>query len=297
MKQVLVKLNEGVSGEGNALVDLRGLPEPGHSDEHGALSRRVREMRFEAESMDFDRFTDRLRRNGGVVEARVMGDELRSPSVQLRVTPTGEAEVLSTHDQVLGGPSGQTFLGSRFPADAEYAAAITAEARKVGARLAREGVLGRFAVDFVVVRTASGSWDPYAIEINLRKGGTTHPYLTLQFLTDGVYRPDEAVFTTPAGTKKYFVASDYLHSHRYRVFTPDDLFDIVVRHELHYSYARQTGVVLHMMSAVAELGRLGLTAVGDTPEEADAFYRRAVSALDEEATRALAVPELPPVGG
>ena len=37
----------------------------------------------------------------------------------------------------------------------------------------------------------------YAIELNLRKGGTTHPYLTLQFLTDGVYDAQRALFLTP----------------------------------------------------------------------------------------------------
>ena len=33
--QALVKLNEGVSGEGNALVDLGGLPAPGSAEERG----------------------------------------------------------------------------------------------------------------------------------------------------------------------------------------------------------------------------------------------------------------------
>ena len=88
------------------------------------------------------------------MEERVGGVEMRSPSVQLRVTPLGEVELLSTHDQLLGGPSGQTYLGCRFPADFGYARAITQEAAKIGERLAREGVLGRFAMDFVVVRDA-----------------------------------------------------------------------------------------------------------------------------------------------
>ena len=52
------------------------------------------------------------------------------------------------------------------------------EARKVGQRLMREGVLGRFAIDFVAVRDDQNRWHVYAIEINLRKGGTTHPFLT-----------------------------------------------------------------------------------------------------------------------
>ena len=129
----------------------------------------------------------KLQERKGVVEERIMGEEFRSPSVQLRVTPLGKVELLSTHDQLLGGPTGQSYLGCVFPADTAYAPLITREAAKVGKRLAKEGVIGRFALDFVVVRAKDGTWEPYAIEINLRKGGTTHPFLTLQFLTDGTY--------------------------------------------------------------------------------------------------------------
>ena len=199
----------------------------------------------------------------------------------MRVTPLGTLEVLSTHDQLLGGASGQSYLGCRFPADPAYAAAITREAVKVGERLADEGVIGRFAVDFVAVRTGGG-WDPYAIELNLRKGGTTHPFLTLQFLTDGRYDPETGAFTAPSGREKHFVASDHVESPLYRALTPDDLFDIAVRRGLHFDQSRQTGVVFHMMSALGEHGRTGLTAVAETPAGADELYERVVSVLDEE---------------
>src|SRR5436190_1616274 len=211
----------------------------------------------------------------------VIGAMFRSPSVQPRITPLGAVDLLSTHDQLLGGPSGQSYLGCMFPADTGYAAIITREAAKVGRRLAKEGVIGRLALDFVVVRS-NGKWEPYAIEINLRKGGTTHPFLTLQFLTDGIYDPDTAIFTAPNGRQKFFVASDHVESPRYRTLTPDDLFDIVVRHNLHFGQTRQTGVVFHMMSALGELGRTGLTAVGNSHEDAKATYDRAVGVLDEE---------------
>jgi hypothetical protein len=161
------------------------------------------------------------------------------------------------------------------------------KAAKVGARLAREGVVGRFAIDFVVVRTRSGDWDPYAIEINLRKGGTTHPFLTLQFLPDGVYDADKGIFTTAFGQQKCFVASDHQTSPFYRVFTPDDLFDIVARHGIHFDQTRQTGVVFYMMSALGELGRVGLTAVGNSREDADALYAKAIEILEQEALMAL----------
>src|SRR5438128_5865615 len=284
-KQVLVKLNEGVSGEGNALVDLNGLRPSGDSKERAALEDRLKAMQFELKGVTYDSYMKKLEERKGIVEERITGDEFRSPSVQLHVTPLGAVELLSTHDQMLGGPSGQSYPGCVFPADSAYASLITREAAKVGDRLAKEGVIGRFALDFVVVRSDGGQWDPYAIEINLRKGGTTHPFLTLQFLTDGTYDPDTGIFTAPNGQQKFFVASDHVESPKYRTLTPDDLFDIVVRHNLHFNQTRQTGVVFHMMSALGELGRTGLTAVGNSHDDAKATYDRAVAVLDEE-TRA-----------
>src|SRR5256714_2758823 len=286
IKQVLAKLNEGVSGEGNAVIDLKGLPAAGDSKEKAMLEERLRAMQFELARVTYDSYMNKLQERKGVVEERIIGDEFRSPSVQLRITPLGVVELLSTHDQLLGGPAGQSYLGCVFPADSGYAALITQEAAKVGKRLAKEGVIGRFALDFVVVRS-NGKWEPYAIEINLRKGGTTHPFLTLQFLTDGAYNPDTGIFTAPNGQQKFFVASDHVESPSYRTLTPDDLFDIVVRHNLHFDQTRQTGVVFHMMSALGELGRTGLTAVGDSHQGAKVMYDRAVAVLDEE-TRAYA---------
>jgi hypothetical protein len=281
--EAIVKHNDGVAGRGNGVVYLGGLPAPGSADEPAALRARVEQIELENEKSDVGEYFAKLCEDGGIVEERIRGKELRSPSVQLRVTPLGEVETLSTHDQLLGGPSGQSYLGCRFPADFAYAQLITAEAMKVGDRLAREGVLGRFAVDFVVVRDAGDSWTPYAIEVNLRKGGTTHPFLTLQFLTDGSYDPVTALFTAPSGREKHLVATDHLESEKLRGLSVDDLFDVAVRHRMHFDPARQIGVVFHMMSALTELGRTGMTAVGDTPQQAEQIYASAERVLVEEA--------------
>ena len=212
---VIVKLNEGVSGEGNAMVDLTWTAAARRAtDERAAIGERLRAMTLRASGHAFRRRMPRSScERGGIVEELISGTELRSPSVQLRVMPgSRKVELLSTHDQLLGGPSGQSYLGCRFPADFAYAQAISSEAMIVGERLAREGVLGRFALDFVVVKDAAGAWTPYAIEINLRKGGTTHPFLTLQFLTDGRYDAATGLFLTPAGREKHLVATDHLES-------------------------------------------------------------------------------------
>ena len=219
MAEVIVKLNEGVSGQGNALVDLRGLPEPGDAHERRQIVKRLEQMQFERANTPLNTYLGKLAERGGIVEERIAGVEMRSPSVQLRATPTGQVELLSTHDQILGGPSGQSYMGCRFPADFAYAPAISAEAKVIGERLARQGVIGRFAVDFVSVRDTKGAWTSYAIELNLRKGGTTHPFLTLQFLTDGRYDAPSGLFLTAEGREKHLVATDHLKSDQLKALT------------------------------------------------------------------------------
>ena len=82
-----------------------GLPAPGSADEPAALRARVERLELEQPD-DRRRRVPRARspQGGGIVEERISGAELRSPSVQLRVTPLGEVEILSTHDQLLGRP-------------------------------------------------------------------------------------------------------------------------------------------------------------------------------------------------
>jgi len=293
MGGVIVKLDEGVSGAGNALVTLSGLPPPGSPEERGEVLDRVRRMQLESPQLTIDTYLAQLAADGGVVEERIVGQELVSPSVQLRVLPDGRVELLSTHDQLLGGASGQSYLGCTFPAAPQYARLISGYAEVIGERLAREGVLGRFAVDFVVVRDAVGSWSAYAIEVNLRKGGTTHPFLTLQFLTDGRYDGSTALFFTPGGQEKHLVATDHLESEALRGLVPADLFDVVARHGLHFDQSRQVGIVFHMISCLTEHGRVGLTAVGDTAAEAARRYRDAERILLEEARLALQDQPLP----
>ncbi len=293
MDSVIIKLNEGVSGSGNALVRLSGLPAPGSSDERAAVLDRLRSMELESETTPLDVYLAKFEQGAGIVEERIVGEEIESPSVQLRVLPGGAVELLSTHDQLLGGASGQKYLGCKFPAAPGYAKAITQPAESIGRWLAGKGALGRFAVDFVVVRGTNGEWTPYAIELNLRRGGTTHPFLTLQFLTDGRYDPTTALFMTPRGHEKHLVATDHLESEMLRGLTASDLFDIVARHGLHFDQSRQVGIVFHMISCITEHGRIGLTAVGDTPTEADRRYREAERVLLEEARLALEETPLP----
>jgi PGM1 C-terminal domain len=287
VESLVLKHDEGLSGYGNAVLDVRGLEGAGRAH----VERRLSELRPEDPHSSAEQFLERLA-DGGIVEELVVAEELRSPSVQMRITPLGKVEQLSTHDQLLGGASGLSFLGSLFPASDDYAREIAIEALKVAEALAERGVIGRFAVDFLTART-DGGWKPYAIELNLRKGGTTHPYLTLQFLTDGAYDAERALFLTPTGEAKFFVSTDRLESEAYRVLQPDDVFDLAVRNGLHFDHTTKTGVVFHMLTALGRHGMIGVTAVADSREEARSFFDRTRDAFDSEAQAASRHRELP----
>ena len=285
LSRLVMKCNEGVSGRGNAIVDLTDVPAPGDPDEAHRIAERVGRLAPEDKGLAVAAFLARLEQHGGVIEEWITGRELESPSVQLQITPGGELRLLSTHDQILGGPSGQSYLGCRFPAASSYAPAISTLAVRVGERLADAGVIGRFAIDFVVARDEHSGWRPYAIELNLRKGGTTHPYETLAHLTSGIYDPDGSRFTTPTGQHKYYVATDHMEAEELRGLGRDGVLRLARRGELRFDPMRRTGTVFHMLSSVNDVGRTGFTAIADSAGEADALYARVQQTLIAEGAR------------
>jgi hypothetical protein len=125
-------------------------------------------------------------------------------------------------------------------------------------------------------------WSMAALEINLRMGGTTHPFLALQFLTGGKLDRTSGLFYSPTGLAKYYRATDNLRSDSYRGLLPEDVIDILTENRLHYSHATDSGVLFHLIGAVSEFGKLGLTAIGNSREEADALYYKTLEVLDRE---------------
>ncbi len=279
-RRLVVKINEGFSGDGNAVIDVADL---GSCPD----ARQVRErlpavLRYEAAGMDFIAYQRLFVRHGGIVEYWLDGRNKRTPSVQLRINPLGEVEWISSHDQIMAGPNSQVFQGSTFPADECYAGALHEPALRVGEVLRRHGGLGRFSVDFVSMLGDDG-WDHQAIEINLRKGGTTMPYQMLQFLTNGRYDPGLGLFLTPVGQVRHYYATDNLVDPLYRRLIPDDLIDILVARRLHFDETRQQGVVFNLIGALSEFGKLGLVCIGDSPATARRLFEDSVATLTEEA--------------
>ena len=281
MRKAVVKVNDGFSGDGNAIFYFKG------SEKVTDLAVWIKEnfqhnLQLVATDLPFEQFLKKYNEMGGIVEEFVEGDTKKSPSVQCRITPTGHCEVISTHDQELGGDSGQVYLGAHFPASKEYAVELGKMGLLVAEDLKKKGVIGRFAVDFISVKK-DHVWTHYPIEINLRKGGTTHPFLMLQFLTDGVYNANEGMYYTSQGhLTRYYFCSDNLKSEKYIGITPHDLIDIAMINDIHYDGTSQEGIMFHLIGALSQFGKLGVVCIGRTPKKAKEYYDKIVAVLDKE---------------
>jgi len=278
LRKAVVKLNESFSGEGNAIFRYPEAP-----DDRLAIRKALRTLEFAVPWETHQNYFQKFSRMGGIVEEFIDAAIKISPSAQLRTSPHGEVLPTSTHDQILGGPSGQVYQGCSFPAHEDYRMAIQHRGILVGQVLASKGVVSRFGVDFLAYRdTADEPWKLTALEINLRVLGTTHPYLALQFLTGGQLDTESGQFISLSGRPKYYMATDNLRAATYRGVLPEDLIDIVTDNGLHYSHRTESGVLFHLIGALSEYGKLGLTVIASSPEEVQDLYARTLDVLARE---------------
>ena len=283
LKRAVVKVNEGFSGEGNSLFYYNGCP-TGDGLERWINNELPSRLQFEARDEEWDKYHERFVAMGGVVECFIEGESKKSPNARYHIDPLGTITTMSVQDQILGGPSGQIYLACAFPADDAYRVEIQTMGMRICELLRDRTVVGQIGIDFLCVRTQD-RWINYGIEVNIRKGGATHPFFMLQFLTDGNYDNETATYRTSAGEPRCYYASDNLENSSYRGLTPDDLIDIAVENDIHFHGATQQGVVFHLIGALSEFGKLGVVCIADTPERALDSYRSTTEILDREATR------------
>ncbi|MFN8059806.1 MAG: peptide ligase PGM1-related protein [Vicinamibacterales bacterium] len=277
MRRAVVKLNESFSGEGNAV--FRYPPVVERDTVQGALA----DLEFAVSSESRDHYFGKFAEMGGIVEEFIDAKEKISPSAQFRTSPFGDVSLVSTHDQILGGPSGQVYLGCSFPAQDDYRLRLQDAGRRIGEVLAQHGVVSRFGVDFLAWRdNHDDPWRVTALEINLRVVGTTHPFLALRFLTGGDLDAATGLFLSLSGRSKHYRATDNLRSERYRGLLPEDLIDIVTDNGLHYSHRTESGVLFHLIGALSEFGKLGVTVIANSRDEVDALYAQTLEILDAE---------------
>ncbi|MGN9836684.1 peptide ligase PGM1-related protein [Nonomuraea sp. H19] len=253
-ERVIVKLNDGYSGLGNAIV----------SKSDRSLTS------FSMAGETWDNFTAKIRDRGAVVEEFIEHRPLYYPSALACITPGGQAQVLATHDQVLGGANGHVYQGCTFPAAPEYRAEVGASAERIAQVLAERGVVGLFGMDFFALKADAG-YAALLCEINLRIGGTTHPFGAAMLTTGATYDPATGLLM--AGDQaKYYTATDNCASSCLRGRTPGEVMRTAGRLGIGFDAERRTGNVFHLLGAIPEHGKLGFTSIGDSREEADELH-------------------------
>jgi hypothetical protein len=279
LKKAVIKMNDGFSGEGNAVFSYADI-NINENVEHQIQQQLPFQLKIVAKDLSYEQFMSKFTGMGGIVEEFISGEIVSSPSVQCRINPLGKVEIISTHDQLMGGENDQVFLGGTFPSNNEYSIEVAEIGKKVSFALKEKGVLGRFGLDFLSVKE-NGKWKHYAIEINLRKGGTTHPYIMLQFLTNGDYNAATGKYVLPEGNEKCYLFTDNLKNDKFIGLTPEDLMDIAILNGLHYDGTKEEGVMFHLIGALSQFGKVGIVCIASTIERATYFYEETVRVLSD----------------
>lgn len=142
-------------------------------------------------------------------------------------------------------------------------------------------MVGHFSSDFLATKNCIDGidqWTVTGIEINLRQGGTTHPYSSMAILCGG-HTDSDGVFRTKEGKCRHYVATDNYIDHRLHGLKSNDFLrqfsssmDPNIQ-ELRWSEDTKTGVIFHLLPLL-EFGKLGFTAIGETKNEAEILFNR-----------------------
>ena len=267
---VVIKLDNSGTGDGNRVIRFAG-------------STTAVELRAAVESLEPWYLADLA--TGAIVEELVTGHEYSSPSVQVDIAPFRRVEVISTHEQLLGGRSGHVYEGCRFPANPAYGSRLAAYGAAVGERLADHGALGRVCVDFAATRSSGSPWRVYGLEVNLRKSGTSHPLSLLHHLVPGHYDRVTGNWSAQDGSERSYRSTDNLVDPSWRGRSAGEVISAVRSAGLEFEPRSGVGAILHMLIGLDIDGRIGLTTIGRSPGHADRLHRAAVRAIATSASQ------------
>ena len=280
LSRAVVKLNESFSGEGNAVFRF-----PDSGDARVGARRAWAASSWRCASESHEAYFRKFARMGGIVEAFIDAPHKLSPSAQLRTTPRGEVVATSTHDQILGGPSGQIYQGCTFPAHEDYRRAIQDAGMAIGRVLAAHGAVSRFGVDFLVSRHDTDAAVDAARARDQPAGARHHPSRSSRCSSSPAAGsiPNPACSSRSAAAPSTTWPPTTCARPAYRGVLPEDLIDIVTNNGLHYSYRTESGVLFHLIGALSEWGKLGVTVIANSRDEVNELYRRTLAVLDREA--------------
>jgi len=305
----MVKLNQSFGGKGNAHLDLQKLQWKAYDHAGDDLFSQIEALANDIEQefpfMSFEDATvtwyekanqagykNQMGRLGVIAEAflETQGQTPTSPSVQGLVESNGIAgnnvKILSTHEQLLNG---QVYIGCKNPAYHGYRSEMMSMGQKIGNELASHGVVGHFSVDFVALEnnvprgSGGAAWSLYAIEINLRQSGTTHPYSIMAALTGGSIRGD-GIFRACNGESRYYISKN-ISNPKLMGLDESVLLDALQSStdtnskKVNWNPETMTGSVFFALRFLKSHGKVGFLSIEKSEEEADFLYGNTVEFL------------------
>jgi hypothetical protein len=267
--RAVLKLNDSFSGMGNVILSRKNDGEaiPVADELWATLPKGV---------TSWGDYLGRLAARGGAIELLIAGP-ITAPSVQLLIKPGKRIEIISTHDQVLGGIAKQIYLGCEFPAHEAYRIAIVEHARRIGSALADRGVVGVLAIDFLVALQHNRI---YFGEINLRLGGTTHPFGMSRWATESELDQESGLLMSRLGPR-YYLASDNVEDDSLVGKSPSTVLKALHEAGILFDPRRLTGVTLHQMGSLHESGKLGVCAIAASSDDAKTVFQDALNAFSQ----------------
>jgi len=276
IRKFVVKLDQGFSGNGNALLTLP----PGKLTSEDIMLA-MATFKITSSVCTWDRYKANMEKYGVLAEAFLEGGQ-SCPSAQGFISRNGNVIILSTHEQVLDG---QEYLGCKFPANASYRDELQRHAKAVGEILAKKGQVGFFGVDFMACSDDNTSLlqNPdvqhdqiYTLEINLRQTGTTHPFFALRNLA-GIHCASENL----EGNCKYYISSDNLVQPWYKGKRPQDLLKLIKERNLGFNHEAKCGYIYYMFGGLPKYGQFAATCIANSPEKAESMLQQLEAILSE----------------
>jgi hypothetical protein len=288
-KRLIIKLDKGASGRGNCIFNHEQLLldndlEVSAQTEVNKLASLIKNQfkkycQFELTTETPENYVKEFNRIGGIVELYIKGEIKFSPSVQLAISVQGTPSIVSTHEQILGGLESQKFLGCAFPSLPDHRKSIVQEAKKVAIWMAKKGMIGNFGIDFIVNRdTPKDKPEVYPIEINLRKGGTTHPFRIAHYLTKSKYKADGLLYS--GKTPIYYLSRDLIENKEYKKISANELIELVKGSKIHFNKYSKRGVLVFMPGAITKYGKFGAICIGHSSAEAENYYKKLIRLIN-----------------
>lgn len=270
--EYILKLNRGHGGEKNAILPRTLLKNKTLTRQPAELFNHLLYSSLEMK----DAYLSRFYEDGAVIEMNQIHDY--SPSVQLFISPSGIAKVLSTHEQIFEGPISHQYVGGLFPARQESAIKIVNISLKIARKLALEGVMGQISIDFIVVKSPDKPLTVYPVDLNFHRGAAISSYYLFKSLLPGVYDVKNACYRLHINNKiRVYVQRSVCIGLDGQEISLQNIARRLTQIRLGFDAIKQEGVLPFTLSATETAFKFSLLAIADTHQKADAMLTEAIA--------------------